>query len=81
MGHYADTQDEKPLIGIPRPDKLCNYAVSIGYSGHGVMGSAATALGLTHKILRLDSEPKVRILESYSASRDPSQTKPDDSRL
>jgi glycine/D-amino acid oxidase-like deaminating enzyme len=81
MGHYADTQDEKPLIGIPRPDRLENYAVSIGYSGHGVMGSVAAALGLTHKILQLDSEPKVRIPESYSAGRDPSQTKPDNSRL
>ena len=81
MGHYADTQDENPLIGIPRPDKLCNYAVSIGYSGHGVMGSVAAALGLTHKILQFDGESKVKIPELYSARRDPSQTKPDDSKL
>lgn len=81
MGHYADTQDEKPMIGIPRSDKICNYAVSIGYSGHGVMGSVAAAMGLTKKILHLDNKIEVTIPNSYSASRNPSIQKPDDSRL
>ena len=81
MGHYADTPDEKPLIGIPRPDKLQNYAVSTGYSGHGVMGSVASALGFTHRILQLDEEPVVEIPESYAADRDPHASEPDDSRL
>jgi len=81
MGHYADTPDERPLIGIPRPDKLQNYAVSTGYSGHGVMGSVAAALGLSHHILELEDKPLVEIPQYYSASRDPTQYKPDDSQL
>ena len=81
MGHYADTPDERPLIGLPRPEKLKNYGVSIGFSGHGVQASIAAALGLTHKILRLEDRPIVEIPGIYSASRDLSQTRPDHSRL
>ncbi len=81
MGHYADTPDERPLIGAPRPDKLINFAVSTGYSGHGVMGSIASALGLTHQLLELSGSPKVIIPEIYSARRDPTIHKPDASQL
>lgn len=81
MGHYADTPDEKPLIGVPRPNTLENYAVSTGYSGHGVQASVAAALGLTHKILQLKGRPDVEIPEIYDASRDLTQSKPDHSRL
>jgi glycine/D-amino acid oxidase-like deaminating enzyme len=81
MGHYADTPDERPLIGVPRPDKLENYAVSTGYSGHGVMSSVASALGLTHQLLGMEGEPIVNIPHMYSARRDPTLFKPDDSQL
>ena len=81
MGHYADTPDERPLIGVPRPDTLENYAVSIGYSGHGVQASIAAALGLTHDILQISDPPVVKIPDSYSASRDLTRAKPDHSRL
>ncbi|MFH1942310.1 MAG: FAD-dependent oxidoreductase [bacterium] len=81
LGHYADTPDEKPLIGVPRPEKLKNYSVSTGYSGHGVQASVAAALGLEHKILRLKTEPIVEIPEIYAADRDLSHTAADHSRL
>jgi len=81
MGHYADTPDERPLIGVPRPDILENYAVSTGYSGHGVQASIAAALGLTHDILQLSDPPIVKIPDSYYASRDLTRAKPDHSRL
>ena len=81
LGHYADTSDERPLIGIPRPEKLENYAVSTGYSGHGVQASVASALGLAHRILRIEDEPVVDIPDIYDASRDLAGVQPDHSRL
>ena len=81
LGHYADTPDERPLIGVPSPDQLENYAVSTGYSGHGVQASIAAAVGLTHQILQLSDRPIVEIPEIYSASRNFSGTRPDQSRL
>ena len=80
LGHYADTPDERPLIGAPRPEKLSNYAVSIGYSGHGVQASVAAAIGLSYNILGIADSP-VRVPEIYSASRDLGREKPDHSRL
>ena len=81
MGHYADTPDERPLIGVPRADRLENYAVSTGFSGHGVQASIAAALGLTHEILQLKSSPIVEIPKIYIASRDFTKSIPDHSRL
>ena len=81
MGHYADTPDERPLIGVPRPNIIENYAISAGYSGHGIQASIAAALGLTHKILRLEGKPRVDIPAIYSADRDLAKSKSDHSRL
>lgn len=81
LGHYADTADECPFIGRPRPDILENYAVSTGYSGHGIQASIAAALALTHEILRLDGDPCVKIPERYAADRDLTRSAPDHSRL
>lgn len=81
LGHYADTPDERPFIGLPRPGKLSNYAVSTGYSGHGVQAAIAAGLGLTHRILELDGEPSAAIPPVYTADRDLSGVRPDRSRL
>jgi glycine/D-amino acid oxidase-like deaminating enzyme len=81
MGHYADTPDERPLIGIPRPNHLNNYAVSTGYSGHGVQASIGAAAGLAHQILHPSGESKVIVPNIYTADRDLSLTRPDHSRL
>ena len=81
LGHYADTPDQRPLIGRPRPGMLENYSVSTGYSGHGVQAAVAAALGLAHEILHLEEECNVHIPRIYSADRDLSLSKPDHSRL
>lgn len=80
LGHYADTPDERPLIGVPRPWKLSNYAVSIGYSGHGVQASVAAAVGLSHEILGIADSP-VHVPGIYAADRDLGMMRPDRSRL
>jgi len=81
MGHYADTPDERPFIGVPRPHKIENYAVSSGYSGHGVQASVAAARGLGHTILQLKDSPDVKIPSFYAADRDLRSAHPDHSRL
>ena len=81
LGHYADTPDERPMIGLPKPDKLENYAVSTGYSGRGVQASVAAALGLTHQVLNLDEPSTVKIPKIYAADRDLSLAAPDLSRF
>ncbi|MFC1502135.1 NAD(P)/FAD-dependent oxidoreductase [bacterium] len=81
MGHYADTADERPFIGVPRPDSIENYAVSSGYSGHGVQASIAAAQGLAHTILQLKDPPVVLIPSIYAADRDLTGLNPDHSRL
>jgi hypothetical protein len=81
MGHYADTPDERPLIGRPEPDSIENYAVSTGYSGHGIQASIGAALGLTHQILELPGIPFPQIPDIYSAQRDLNVSMADHSRL
>jgi sarcosine oxidase subunit beta len=48
-GQYTCTPDHKPIIG-PCPDVPGLY-LSVGYSGHGVMGSAGGAKLLVHLLL------------------------------
>jgi glycine/D-amino acid oxidase-like deaminating enzyme len=81
MGHYADTVDERPLIGVPRPDRMENYAVSSGYSGHGVQASIAAARGLAQIILQIKDQPAVEIPSIYAADRNLTETGSDHSRL
>ena len=79
LGHYADSPDQKPFIGIPWPDLMENYWVSTGYSGHGVMASVSTGLGLSDRIL--GAVPRIEIPSVYAADRDPTLVHADGSRL
>ena len=79
LGHYADSPDQKPFIGLPWADLAENYWVSTGYSGHGVMASSAAGLGLADLIL--ENESRIIIPSDYAADRDPTRVHADGSRL
>jgi glycine/D-amino acid oxidase-like deaminating enzyme len=58
-----------------------NYAVSSGYSGHGVQASIAAARGLAQIILQINDQPAVEIPSIYAADRKLTETVSDHSRL